>query len=130
MRHYSSLLVVIILIVAIIAPVTGRTPHKQFGKIKVRVVDVNNARIVRAHVLVLGQNLELREVTNVDGEAEILVPPGDFWLSIEAEGFRRFDTQKFQIKSGKTERFNIKMQIKAPEMLVPAVSDPNLISND
>ena len=124
MPRYSSLLVAIFLIAASLTPAAGRASPKQFGKVKGRVVDVNNARIVQAEVLIIGEGLSWRLMTNTAGEFETALPIGDYQISIEADGFQRVAPQKFQIKAGKTQRFNLKMQIRKSEMLVPAAAGP------
>jgi hypothetical protein len=124
MPRCSSLVLVIALVAASLTPVAGRGSLKQFGKIKLRVVDVKDARIARADVLIVGEGLRWRMTTNSEGEFEMSLPVGEYQLSVEANGFRRFASEKFRIKSGKAQRFNIQMLIKQPEMPVPAVSDP------
>ena len=122
MPRYSSFLIAIVLLAAGLTPVTTRAWPKQLGKITGQVVDINDARIVRARVVIVGQNLDLRLLTNVEGEFETSLPPGEYWLSISADGFRSFEAQKFQIKSGKTKHFNVEMQVKQPQETVPAAS--------
>ena len=124
MSRCSAFVLIMALIATSLTPVAGGAPLKEFGKIKGRVVDVNNARIFRADVLVVGEGLRWHMRTNSEGEFETSLPIGEYQFSVEAKGFRRFASQKFQVKSGKTQRFNIEMQIKKPEMPVPAVSDP------
>jgi hypothetical protein len=123
MPRCSSLVLVIALIAASLTPVAGRASLKQFGKIKLRVVDVNDARIAGADVLIVGEGLRWRMTTNSEGELEMSLPVGDYQLSVEANGFRRFASERFRIKSGKAQRCNIQMLIK-PAILVPALSDP------
>jgi hypothetical protein len=123
MSRCSAFLVVIVLLVGSLTPVAGHESLKQFGKIKGQVVDINNARIVRAEVLIVGEGLSWRLMTNSEGEFESSLPIGEYQLSIEASGFRRFASQKFSIKSGKTQRFNIEMQVARPQMPVPASPD-------
>ena len=121
MPRCSSIVLLIAVLAASFTPVAGRVSLKQFGKIKGRVVDINDARIVRADVLIVGEGLQWRLVTNSDGEFETSVPIGEYQLSVEAPGFRRFASQKFQVKSGKTQSFNIKMQVA--QLIVPAAPD-------
>ena len=123
MPRCSSFLVVIILLVTSLTPVAALTPRAQFGKIKGRVVDMNSARIFKAEVLLAGEGLKWRVTTNSEGEFEMSVPVGEYQLSVEADGFRRSASQKFQIKAGKTKSFNIEMQIRKSDMLVPASTD-------
>jgi len=123
MPRCSSFLIVIILLVGSLTSVGALTPRAQLGKIKGRVVDVNSARIFRADVLIVGEGLRWRMRTNSEGEFETSLPIGDYQFSVEAEGFRRFASQKFSIKSGKTQRFNIEMHMAQPELLVPASPD-------
>jgi Carboxypeptidase regulatory-like domain len=121
MPRCSSFLVVIILMVASFTPVAGRPALKQFGKIKGRVVDVNKARIVGADVLIAGEGLRFRITTNSDGEFETALPIGEYQFSVEAPGFRRFASQKFEIKTRKTQSFSIEMQVA--QLQVPASPD-------
>jgi hypothetical protein len=123
MPRCSSFLIVIVLLVGSLTPVGALTPRAQFGKIKGRVVDVNSARIFQADVLVVGEGLRWRMRTNSEGEFETSLPIGEYQFSVEAGGFRRFASQKFSIKSGKTQRFNIEMHMAQPELLVPASPD-------
>jgi hypothetical protein len=123
MPRCSAFVVVIVLLVGSLTPVTGRASLKKFGKIKGRVVDINNARIARADLLIVGEGLSWRLITNTEGEFETALPVGEYKLSAEANGFDRFASQKFKIKSGKTQRFNIEMQIARPQLLVPASPD-------
>ena len=123
MPRCSSFLVVIVLIAASLTPVAALTRRAQFGKIKGRVVDIYNARIVRADVLVSGEGLRWRLRTNSEGEFEMSLPIGEYQLSVGAEGFRRSPSQKFEIKSGKTQRFNIEMHVAKPESLMPTSPD-------
>ena len=129
MPRYSSFVLIIALIAASLTPVAGHASLKQSGKIKGRVVDVLNARIPRADVLIVGEGLRWRTMTDSEGEFEMSLPVGEYQLSVEAKHVRRSASQKFQIKAGKTQRFNIEMQVKEPEMLVPAVSNPIVIPN-
>ena len=123
MPRCSLFLVVITLLVASLTPVTALTPRAQFGKIKGRVVDVNKARIFQAEVLIVGEGLKWRLTTNSEGEFEMSLPVGEYELLVEANGFRRSASQKFQIKSGKTKSFDIEMQVAHPQLLVPASPD-------
>jgi hypothetical protein len=121
MPRYSSFLVVFILMVASFTPVAGRPALKQFGKIKGRVVDVNKARIVGAGVLMVGEGLSWPMKTNSEGEFETSLPIGQYQFSVEASGFRRFASQKFEIQTRKTQSFNIEMQVA--QLQVPASPD-------
>ena len=124
MPRCSSFLVVIVLLIASVSPVRALTPHARFGKIKVRVVDIMNARIVGAQVTIVGEGLRWRIMTNSEGELETSLPAGAYQLSVEANGFRPAASEKLQIKSGKTQRLNIQVQVMKAIMPVPAVSDP------
>jgi hypothetical protein len=124
MPRYSAFILIVALLAVSLTPVAGHASLKQFGKIKGRVVDINNARIAGADLLIVGEGLRWRLRANTEGEFETTLPVGEYEFSVAAEGFRRFASRKFSIKSGKTQRFNIEMHVRQPEMLVPAVSDP------
>ena len=87
-----------------------------------------NARIVGAQVTIVGEGLRWRVTTNSEGELETSLPVGAYQLSVEANGFRRSASEKLQIKTGKTQRLNIQMQVMKAIMPVPAVSDPQFDS--
>ena len=121
MPRWSSFLFLIVLLAVSLTPAAGHASLKQFGKIKGQIVDVNNARIARADVLIVGEGLRWQLLTNTEGEFQMSLPTGEYQLSIEAPGFRRYASQKFQIKSGKTQSFKIEM--KVAQLQVPASLD-------
>ncbi|HEX3085951.1 MAG TPA: carboxypeptidase-like regulatory domain-containing protein [Pyrinomonadaceae bacterium] len=128
MPRCSSFLVVIVLLAFGFLPLTVSGKSKQFGKIKGRVVDVNDARIFHAEVLIVGEGLRWRLTTNMEGEFETMVPLGEYRVFVEANGFRGFASPKFEIKSSKKKSFNIEMQMAKPQMLVPAISSPTFVN--
>jgi hypothetical protein len=123
MPRCSSFLVLILVFAASLAPLSARGSRQQFGKIKGQVVDINDARILRAEVVIAGEGLRWRLTTNDEGEFETLLPTGEYQFSVEADGFQRFSSQRIEIKSGKTQRFNIKMKMAQPINLIPVKSD-------
>jgi hypothetical protein len=123
MPRCSSFLVLILVFAASLAPLSARGSRQQFGKIKGQVVDINDARILRAEVVIAGGGLRWRLTTNDAGEFETSLPTGEYQFSVEADGFQRFSSQRIEIKSGKTQRFNIKMKMAQPINLIPVKSD-------
>jgi hypothetical protein len=128
MPRCSSFLVVIILLALSFLPLTVSGKSKQFGKIKGRVVDVNDAKVFHAEVLIVGEGLRWRLTTNMEGEFETMVPLGEYRVFVEANGFRGFASPKFEIKSSKKKSFNIEMQMATSQMLVPAISSPPFVN--
>ena len=122
MIRCASFLVVILVFAAILTPASA-AGGPRLGKIKGLVVDTNQARVFRAEILILGGGRRWRLTTNEEGEFETSLPTGEYQFSVEADGFRRFSSQIFAIKSGKTQRFNIKMKVAQPINLTPAKSD-------
>ena len=123
MPRCSSFLVLILVFAASLAPLSARGSRQQFGKIKGQVVDINDARILRAEVVIAGGGLRWRLTTNDAGEFKTSLPTGEYQFSVEADGFQRFSSQRIEIKSGKTQRFNIKMKMAQPINLIPVKSD-------
>jgi len=126
MPRCSSFLVLILVFAASLAPLSARGSRQQYGKIKGQVVDINDAKILRADVVIVGEGLRWRLTTNDEGEFETLLPTGEYQFSVEANGFRRFSSRRFEIESGETQRFNIKMKVAQSINLIPVKSDSQI----
>ncbi|HYW71689.1 MAG TPA: carboxypeptidase-like regulatory domain-containing protein [Pyrinomonadaceae bacterium] len=128
MPRIASFLVVIALATALVVPAAALASETKVGKVRGRVVDINDARITSADVLIVGSGANRgsnwRLKTNDAGEFEASLPAGEYQFSIQANGFRRFSSKPFVVKAARTESFNIQMQVAPVIDTVPANSNP------
>ena len=90
---------------------TSPNAQKTNGKIQGVLLDINDARIVGARVIIENGKLK-RELTSADeGNFEIELPAGSYQIRVEANGFRKFELSPFKVKAGVTEMINIHMEV-------------------
>lgn len=121
-RHSVQLFASLLLAVQVMPLTTTAAPRSKLrpGKIKGQVVDINKARVFNALVIVDGVETHRRLVTDENGEFEILLPPGIYQISVDANGFRRFISAENEVKAGKTRTIQIQLKVAPGAMLVPA----------
>ena len=51
--------------------------------------------------------------------------PGKYLVSVDANGFRPYVSPEFEVKRGKTQKFDIELNVAKSVGLTPASSDPN-----
>jgi hypothetical protein len=103
---------------------SAAAPKGRLGRVKGVITDTNNARIVTARILLDGDRVHRRLLTNAEGEFDVSLPPGKYLLTVDAPGFHDYVSPAFEVKSGKTQTLNIELHVAKPMGLVPAVSDP------
>ena len=90
------------------------------GKLKGAILDANYARVVNAIVRVNGGEIKRSLRSNGEGQFEISLPSGEYELTVEANGFRRFVYSSLKVQSDETEMINIHLEEAAPKGLTPA----------
>ena len=90
------------------------------GKIKGAILDVNYARVANAIVRVSGGEIKRSLRSNDEGQFEISLPAGNYEVSVEANGFRRFLYSSLKVQPNETEMINIHLDVAAPKVLAPA----------
>ena len=95
-------------------------PGPRHARIKGRVFDINKASIFNALVIVEGFQTRLTLLTNERGEFEVLLLPGEYRITAEANGFRRFVSARFNLKSAQTQSIKLQLDIAPPVLPVPA----------
>src|SRR5438874_11096793 len=122
MRRRSMVLAVVAVFLTM---ANAATPKDRKGKVKGVITDVNKARVVSAIVTVEGMQSRRRLVTNDKGEFEVALPPGKYLVSVDANGFRPYVSPEFEVKQGKTQKFDIELNVARSVGLTPVSSDPN-----
>ena len=115
---------VLTILAGFLAMANAGTSKDHWGKVKGVITDVHKARVVNAQVTLEGDKSRRRLVTNAEGEFEVVLPPGKYLVTVDADGFRLFVSPEFDVKPDKTQKLNIELQVTKPIGLVPASSDP------
>ena len=127
-KFTASLFAVTIVLAVQVVPLfeftSAAAPKGRLGKVKGVITDINRARIVTARILLDGDHVHRRLLTNGEGEFEVSLPPGKYLLSVDASGFHNYVSPEIEVKSGKTQTLNIELRVAKPMGLVPAVSEP------
>jgi Carboxypeptidase regulatory-like domain len=97
------------------AQAPSSTQDLQNATVKGVVLDVNEARIVGAIIKI--ENAEVRRRVKSDGEGSfrIELPPGEYRISAEQIGFKKFVFSPFRAKAGVCELVNIHMEVAVPK---------------
>jgi hypothetical protein len=107
-------IVILIILVAIVCAGQQRTvspSQKSTGKIQGVLLDVNDARIVSATVIIENAQFKRELKSGEEGDFEIELPAGVYQIKVEANGFRRFELSPFKVKANVTEMINIHMEV-------------------
>ena len=100
-----------------ILPSSRKSSAKQpMGKIKGLVLDPNNARIAGARIIIessrkIGFKSQL--TSGEEGDFEIKVPVGIYYITVEANCFRRFEGWELKVNPKVTEMINIHLEVGA-----------------
>jgi carboxypeptidase family protein len=101
---------------------SGTSPR--VGRLKGIVLDVNNARVVNAVVMVQAGDVKRRVLSNDEGRFEISLPPGTYQITVKADGFRQFTSPLLRVVPGKSRAFDIRLIVEPPRGLAPATVQP------
>jgi hypothetical protein len=82
------------------------------------VIDVNSSRVVGATISI--ENAELKKVakSNDEGRFEIELPAGTYQLTVEQQGFKKFQFSSFRVGVETCELVNIHLEVAPPKMPV------------
>ena len=101
-------------------PATAGSQDRNVSTITGVVLDTNNARIV--DTLVKIENAKIRQHVKSDDEGrfQIELPAGDYQITAEHHGFKRFEFSPFRAQPGACELVNIHMEVevqKSPQKI-------------
>jgi hypothetical protein len=83
------------------------------------LLDINGSRVAHAKVKVESANFKWKGESDERGDFTVEVPEGEYWISVQAVGFRDFEGPYLRVKSNVTEMINIHLEVKAPTHPVP-----------
>jgi hypothetical protein len=81
------------------------------GRVSGVVFDVNDARVTKAKVTIKARNFSREVLTAEAGQFDIDLPAGEYYFTVEANGFCRFEGESLKIKPGATEMINIHLEV-------------------
>jgi hypothetical protein len=90
---------------------TSSARQKTNGKIQGAVLDINDARIVGARIIIDSGEFKRELISGSEGEFELQLPAGSYLIKAEANGFRKFQLSPFKVKASVTEMINIHMEV-------------------
>jgi len=95
----------------------GKSPSK--GKLKVVVVDWQEARIPGPKILIRGSKFKVDVKANEAGEFETDVPVGIYEVSAHSEGFQKFRQKGVIVHEGKTKSVRIQLTVTPTVIKAP-----------
>lgn len=94
-------------------PLNGQPDQtrERAGRVSGVVLDVNNARVAKARVTIKARNFSREVLTGEAGQFDVDLPAGEYYFTVEANGFCRFEGESLKIKSGAAEMINIHLEV-------------------
>jgi uncharacterized membrane protein len=93
-------------------PVQAQT--SQASKIAVVVLDANDARIAGATIKIENAQFSREVLSGEEGDFEFELPPGTYRITIEKDGFHRFELQAFRATAKSRELIKIHLKVMPP----------------
>lgn len=79
------------------------------------VLDRNNARIVGAMIKIENATVSRHVKSDDEGKFRVELPSGEYKITAEHRGFRRFEFSPFRAQQGVCELVNIHMEVDPPK---------------
>ena|SRR5215510_11900342 len=84
---------------------------KRAGSVAGVVFDVNDARVVGAAVTIKARNFSEQVKTGEAGEFQADLPVGEYYFTVAANGFCRFEGEHLRVRAKTTEIVNIHLEV-------------------
>ena len=120
MKQPTFLFIVVVFLILGTTTLLGQqrpVSSQETGKIQGVVLDVNDARIMGAAIVIENGGIKRELKSSSEGDFETRLPAGTYQISVKANGFRKFELSPFKVKANVTEMINIHME-------VAVISDP------
>lgn len=117
----SITLIALALTVVVFAEHPRSSAHAQdvqMSKIIGVVLDKDNARIAGAAIIIENTQFNRKLRSSGEGKFEIDLPAGEYRITVEQEGFHKFELSSFRANAGVSECVNIHMKVKPPRGLL------------
>jgi uncharacterized membrane protein len=91
-----------------------RARASQTSRIVGTVLDKNESRIIGAVVKIENAQFSRTAASDEEGVFEVEVPAGTYLITVEMEGFKKFELSSFRAKADARKRLSIHMEVKPP----------------
>jgi Carboxypeptidase regulatory-like domain len=96
------------------ASATAHASNSRTSKIVGVVLDAKDARIVDATVRIEKVDFSLVVQSSDEGKFEVELPAGEYRITVEKDGFHKFELSPFRARASVRELLNIRMKVKPP----------------
>ena len=110
-----TFLTLLVLAVAVFAEHAGSPAYAldtQTSKIIGVILDENNARIAGAAIKIESASFNRQLRSSDEGKFEVELPAGEYRITVEQEGFHKFEVSPFRAEAGVCELLNVHMEVK------------------
>jgi len=122
MLRISSITLLTLALTAVVFPSHTRsfayTQAEEMSNIAGTVLDKNNARIAGATIKIENAQFNRKLHSSDAGKFEIELPAGEYQITVEKEGFHKFELSPVRANAGVCELVNIHMEAKPPRGLL------------
>jgi uncharacterized membrane protein len=94
---------------------SARAQNSSESKIVGTVVDKNGARIVGAAVKIENARVSRTALSDEDGVFEVELPAGAYQITVEMDGFKKFELSPFHVKARARKTVSVQMEVKPPQ---------------
>ncbi len=84
---------------------------KQPGAVKGVIVDIQDARVVGAAIVITNKRFQKELKSDDAGEFEIHLPTGKYTITVDAHGFTRYKGKTIRVKPNETLNIKIELQV-------------------
>ena len=95
-------------------PATAMVQDTNLTTISGVVLDANNARVVDTIVKIENAKVRRQVKSDDEGKFRVELPPGDYQITAEHRGFKKFEFSPFRAKPDVCELVNIHMVVESP----------------
>lgn len=121
MKLLKTIFVLLLALVPAPSAVTGQNllpvhaQKSQTSKIIGLVLDANNARIVSARIKIENAQFSREVQSGEEGDFEFELPAGTYQITVEKDGFHRFELLNFRAKAKSRELLKIHLEVMPPK---------------
>jgi hypothetical protein len=133
MRHFQEKIFgVLLLVVMLMATVTGAEAQSNFGAIRGLVADTQGAGIAGAAVVLTSEATKITRTTVSNGSGEYVfsaVTPGRYSVTVTSEGFKRSEASGIAVDSGSTVGHDVKMELGSTSQSIEVTAADPIVDN-
>jgi hypothetical protein len=94
--------------------VPPRARTSEGSRIVGTVLDKNESRIIGAVVKIENAEFSRTVASDEEGVFEVEVPAGTYLITVEMDGFKKYELSSFRARAAARKRLSIRMEVKPP----------------